>query len=811
MASLLPENHSEFRTQQYWNDFFIKRQATTTEDDGNVESTFEWYGDWSDMSSVVAAYIPPSTGEVLVIGCGNSTTSEDMFAQGYTCVTSIDFSDVVIQEMTDKTVDVTNTIADQATSWLRYEKMDFLNMEYPDGRFRLVFDKGALDALMADDTPRSKKDAATLFQEIDRVVGGVGGVNDDEDDDEYVKSEKQAGEATQGEGKERGVYVCVTLAQKHIMSALFRHFGRPGSLWDVHVHTFSPRLGSALCPFAFVAVRREQPHVGMPPITTHFDNLSSTGNTGDDEKNELSDVGGTIVNMGQAIRSIIAMQQTHNFLGGPIKPGCAITLHLWPQHGSDEKEKTETKSANTGSKAKGGPRFTVTVLDAEHPTGSPAHGANSCGVFIVPQGREVEFLFNTTEGQMDLAGQAGFARFIVVAMERGHDFSGGLDQVKRELDPYMSKLAPPSNSPFQIPYLTTGTDSLGSRVEMHSGKSEYSGEYAVEEVVTDEDDGIIVRRLIFLDNSNLVQSEVRLGVREKKKKQHFKNKKKNANPVKNSSSDNNNNHNNNYDDEDEDEEEKDLVPDHSHLTFEFHLTLACSIGMLNDTSGGKSNGSQGKNTRVLVVGLGGGCLPMFLHEHFAHVQLTCVEIDSEMADIATNWFGYAAGSERMQTVIGDGIHYIENLPSLSMEEKFHVVIFDVDAKDALSTGVSFPPKEFLDPTFLQHVASNVLSEEGMLCINVASRSKSFFEKTIEKMQNVFSVVDVVKYEDSLNRIVFAYKSGTLDERSFSSEGGLEPLGGSQVLRRLKMRSTKDWSSETDDDIIEAMSDTTNCV
>jgi hypothetical protein len=101
-------------------------------------------------------------------------------------------------------------------------------------------------------------------------------------------------------------------------------------------------------------------------------------------------------------------------------------------------------------------------------------------------------------------------------MERGHDFSGGLDQVKSELDSYMTKLAPPTGTggaSASIPYLTTGTDSLGHRVEMHRGKSTYSGEYAVEEVLTNEDDdngGTIVRRLIFLNNSNLVQSEIRL-------------------------------------------------------------------------------------------------------------------------------------------------------------------------------------------------------------------------------------------------------------------------------------------------------------
>ena len=78
------------------------------------------------------------------------------------------------------------------------------------------------------------------------------------------------------------------------------------------------------------------------------------------------------------------------------------------------------------------------------------------------------------------------------------------------------------------------------------------------------------------------------------------------------------------------------------------------------------------------------------------------------------------------------------------------------------------------------------------------------------MKNIFNVVDVVQYEESLNRIVFAYKSTALDDRAFSSGGGgLEPLEAAAVLRRLKKRATKEWPAETDEDIMDAM-DNVNC-
>jgi spermidine synthase len=279
---------------------------------------------------------------------------------------------------------------------------------------------------------------------------------------------------------------------------------------------------------------------------------------------------------------------------------------------------------------------------------------------------------------------------------------------------------------------------------------------------------------------------------------------------KNNKSSSKHNHDDAHDTNDE------MVPYHGHVAFEFHLTMACSIGLLNDSCCPPRNPSPAASTpappslRVLIVGLGGGCLPMFIHEHFNHVELTCVEIDAEMESIATNWFGYASNSARMTTVLGDGVAYIqnwkENKDPKHRQEKFHVVIFDVDAKDALKTGVSFPPKEFLTPSFIQHVESKILMEDGMLCINVASRSNKMFAKTINTMKNIFNVVDVVQYEESLNRIVFAYKSTALDDRAFSSSGGLEPLEAGAVLRRLKKRATKEWPAETDEDIMDAMED-----
>ena len=54
---------------------------------------------------------------------------------------------------------------------------------------------------------------------------------------------------------------------------------------------------------------------------------------------------------------------------------------------------------------------------------------------------------------------------------------------------------------------------------------------------------------------------------------------------------------------------------------------------------------------LLVVGLGGGSLPLFIHDHFPK---------SSMLEVATQWFGFSQ-SDRMKVHIADGLDFITRL------------------------------------------------------------------------------------------------------------------------------------------------------
>jgi hypothetical protein len=89
--------------------------------------------------------------------------------------------------------------------------------------------------------------------------------------------------------------------------------------------------------------------------------------------------------------------------------------------------------------------------------------AHRCAVFLVPQGREHEWLFASEEGQWQLVEQASAARLILVTLNRGHQF-GTSEQVQAELSPLVEGLAPVScrRERRVIPYLTTN-DGIGKR------------------------------------------------------------------------------------------------------------------------------------------------------------------------------------------------------------------------------------------------------------------------------------------------------------------------------------------------------------
>ncbi|OHT05857.1 Phosphoethanolamine N-methyltransferase-related protein [Tritrichomonas foetus] len=125
------------------------------------EEVFDWYFEWSDISPLIKNYFSKDLkeGQTLVLGCGNSTMSADLFHDGFKTIESIDISPTVIEKMQMKYSDIPN---------LKWKVMDCSDLNYPDEHFRVIFDKGTIDAILCNIS--RDKIIPKMLSEIYRVL-----------------------------------------------------------------------------------------------------------------------------------------------------------------------------------------------------------------------------------------------------------------------------------------------------------------------------------------------------------------------------------------------------------------------------------------------------------------------------------------------------------------------------------------------------------------------------------------------------------------------------------------------------------------
>ncbi|KAF2075464.1 hypothetical protein CYY_003245 [Polysphondylium violaceum] len=124
------------------------------------ESTpFDWYQSFIGLKSYFESLIKLQD-DILMVGCGNSLLSEQMYEAGYKSIVSMDISPVVIEQQNlryrDKYPD------------LQFLVENALDMSFQDNTFDIVLDKGTFDTIMCGDN--SQENALIMCQEINRVL-----------------------------------------------------------------------------------------------------------------------------------------------------------------------------------------------------------------------------------------------------------------------------------------------------------------------------------------------------------------------------------------------------------------------------------------------------------------------------------------------------------------------------------------------------------------------------------------------------------------------------------------------------------------
>lgn len=626
--NLLPKASSEFASEQYWNEFFHKRG----------QAAFEWYGEFWQHAEIIFKYLKESTDKILVVGCGNSALSADLYDTGHRNVISIDISDVVIRQMNEKYVN--------SRPQMQFLQMDAIQMKFKDEEFSVILDKGTVDALTPDSDSATKLYA--VLKEVSRVLR-VG-----------------------------GRFLCISLLQFHVLQALLNWFSSDSAwTWVIRFHRCEDAevqdASRLVLPVFIVVFTKLKRLPGLQTVTElAFDSQSKP------RRVPASTIYGEVASIQQ-----YAFLR-HHIVKRDLEKEDDVSLDLYAS-GSDT------------------PRYRLFVCDLQ----AKIQTQLKFGIFIVPQGRESEWLFSTVEGRQQLTETCRADRVIVVHLCREQNYVD-LDQVKEELSSKVMELAPASYvEGNQVPFMTTGDD-VGHREIRYQGCSALSGQYVIEDVSLPK--GTTVRRLIFLDKPHVIQTEARIkSVKRKGQKGKV----------------------------------WEVVTD--DLRSEYYKYMVAGLAFI------MPKGTEEPAT-ALMVGLGGGTLPLFLATMFSKLQLTVVELDPDVVDLARKW--YLPQVCPMEICVEDGLKTFERL---SKEGKtFDLVFVDVDNKD-LSEGLTCPPAEFLTEQVLKELAA-ITKCTGAVVINFVCRNEALKKEVYQRLKKAFCGVYIQKIPDNVNEVLYLSNS-----------------------------------------------------
>jgi len=117
---------------------------------------------------------------------------------------------------------------------------------------------------------------------------------------------------------------------------------------------------------------------------------------------------------------------------------------------------------------------------------------------------------------------------------------------------------------------------------------------------------------------------------------------------------------------------------------------------------------------ILVVGLGGGTLPLTYNSLLPEANITAIEIDESVSKVARDYFGFKT-SDKIKLVEKDARVYVKR--AQRKEHKFDLIVLDAFNGDYI-------PEHLMTKEFLEEVQS-LLSDDGVLVANTFSSSKLY--------------------------------------------------------------------------------------
>lgn len=195
---------------------------------------------------------------------------------------------------------------------------------------------------------------------------------------------------------------------------------------------------------------------------------------------------------------------------------------------------------------------------------------------------------------------------------------------------------------------------------------------------------------------------------------------------------------------------------------------------------------QPEPKRALVIGLGGGTLPLALDELFPGLEQDVVEIDPAVSRVAREWFGFRP-SDRVRVFDQDGRVFVKR--ALTRGEHYDLIMLD-------AFNGEYIPEHLMTREFLAEVRE-LLAPGGVLAANTFSIS-ALYDAESATYASVFQPFLNLKPWDSGNRVILAQAevplpdAATLTERAAQLAPRLAPYGINLEELLPLMREKQDW-------------------
>lgn len=159
---------------------------------------------------------------------------------------------------------------------------------------------------------------------------------------------------------------------------------------------------------------------------------------------------------------------------------------------------------------------------------------------------------------------------------------------------------------------------------------------------------------------------------------------------------------------------------------------------------------------ILIMGLGGGALPVMFYHTCPNTSIHVVEIDPGIPMIAKKYFNFFVDS-RLELFLDDAFSFIQNA-----NKKYDVIMMDAyigrkQHRPLTTTEFFMEIKDRLTPT-------------GLLTANLMTQNKSRFDAMKSRIGSVFKDLWYLPGETSTNAVAFAVK---------------EKISKTQLLKNIK--------------------------